>query len=398
MKHLLNNKHHIICDQLLQKHCSEKIAAYMQKIKQIILKCSTEICDKLNHLADLLDRTKINKNEVFLFEAGHDYHVVSHANIDFLKNNGIRTVNISIPELTALGNDLPFPDQLKEMVKLRRFGEGDILLGIQCDKCSELLVEAFKYNASKNGINVLITNNNVFFGNVDIRIDIPYDNDYITGDLVQILLHFISAHLKYKYNGYNDTGAKNFISYSKIIANTLEYQFLSIHKLTEITFVLINKLKQGYSIFAFGNGGSSAIAAYFVNQLKREIASSLSVFPGTIIDVSNNICSISKTIKYNNFKNNVFSNIILDNKFKDGDVILGVSSSGNSENIVHTFKQFPTAFKIGILGFQDGGIVNKLNITNLHTTIPDVDNFKSYQRAEDCQRIVLSSILYALNN
>ncbi|HEX3045646.1 MAG TPA: hypothetical protein VHY08_12880, partial [Bacillota bacterium] len=64
-----------------------------------------------------------------------------------------------------------------------------------------------------------------------------------------------------------------------------------------------------------------------------------------------------------------------------------------SENIVHPFVNLKETMRVGILGFGDGGIIGKSNIKDMAVIVPDAGGFRSYQRAEDGQRIAISSIL-----
>ncbi|MDP4182984.1 MAG: SIS domain-containing protein, partial [Bacillota bacterium] len=162
-----------------------------------------------------------------------------------------------------------------------------------------------------------------------------------------------------------------------------------------ITLSIRQKLMSGNSVYAFGNGGSSAIASYFVDELREIYKGSLKAY-SRVHDITSLKGLINSCIHHGSYKSDVFTKILDRFGINEGDVLLGVSSSGNSENVVHPFKNFPKSVRIGILGLQDGGRIGKSNMKDIAFIMPDSGGFRSYQRAEDGQRIALSSILHAL--
>lgn len=102
----------------------------------------------------------------------------------------------------------------------------------------------------------------------------------------------------------------------------------------ETANVCLKVLQQGGKIILAGNGGSAAdaqhIAAEFVNQLNydRPALSSIALTTDT---------SILTAIGNDRGYNEIFSRQILANG-KAGDVLIGISTSGNSKNIIEAFK------------------------------------------------------------
>ncbi len=58
-------------------------------------------------------------------------HTLDHACADLLKNSHLKVINVSVPEITAFGNDYSYPHNLKELLLRRKFGKGSVLIGIQ---------------------------------------------------------------------------------------------------------------------------------------------------------------------------------------------------------------------------------------------------------------------------
>jgi D-sedoheptulose 7-phosphate isomerase len=114
--------------------------------------------------------------------------------------------------------------------------------------------------------------------------------------------------------------------------------------------IIIKSLKKGGKIILFGNGGSAAdaqhIAAELVGRFKKERKS----LPA--IALSTNTSIITALSNDYNFKI-IFSRQIESMCSKD-DVAIGISTSGNSENVLEGIK---TAKKIGAktIGFSGSG-------------------------------------------
>jgi D-sedoheptulose 7-phosphate isomerase len=128
-------------------------------------------------------------------------------------------------------------------------------------------------------------------------------------------------------------------------------KLLDVIKLISRTFVSGNKL------FFFGNGGSAAdaqhLAAEFVNRyvMDRPPLPAIALTTDTSI-----ITSVSNDIAFNE----IFAKQ-LRALGKEGDVAIGISTSGNSSNIV---KAFEVAKEMGMktvaLTGNDGGVLAKM--------------------------------------
>ncbi|HEX3046427.1 MAG TPA: SIS domain-containing protein [Bacillota bacterium] len=148
----------------------------------------------------------------------------------------------------------------------------------------------------------------------------------------------------------------------------------------------------GKNIFVFGNGGSAALASFFADGLREELAFSPNS-RAKIFDITTFAGNITRSIGQGCYQGAAFTQIIQSLGVTSGDMLIGISSSGNSENIVHPFVTLKETIRIGIVGFDDGGVIGRTNIKDLAVIVPDAGGFRSYQRAEDGQRIAISSIL-----
>lgn len=134
-------------------------------------------------------------------------------------------------------------------------------------------------------------------------------------------------------------------------------------------------------IWLIGNGGSAATASHFATDLSRCISENGQRIKA--ISLCDNVGLI--TAIGNDFSFEDVFKKQLQNLGKAGDLLISISASGNSRNLIKAVK-FAIAHSISTLslvGF-DGGILNKLsdNPIYVQTDIGD------YGIAEDCHSII----------
>lgn len=166
-------------------------------------------------------------------------------------------------------------------------------------------------------------------------------------------------------------------------------QFLSTYKL--IDFEVINKICDILSkvvdsqntIFAFGNGGSTAIANHFACDFSKGSNYNKKIRYISLSNSSELITAISNDIDFDQ----VFS-FQLDRLLNKDDVVIAISSSGNSKNIINGLLKSRDLgiFTISLTGF-DGGKAKDLSDLNLNISS------NNYGIIEDCH----SSIMHFLS-
>jgi D-sedoheptulose 7-phosphate isomerase len=109
------------------------------------------------------------------------------------------------------------------------------------------------------------------------------------------------------------------------------------------------------TVYVAGNGGSAATASHWVNDLGKATKSS-GRDPMRVISLSDNSSWLTALANDEGFER-VFSGQ-LENFGQDGDVLVVISASGNSPNLVYAVEAARTcgADTIGLLGF-DGGVL-----------------------------------------
>ena len=136
--------------------------------------------------------------------------------------------------------------------------------------------------------------------------------------------------------------------------------------LGEIVQVLVQACHDGRQVFIFGNGGSASTASHFACDLGKGAA-----LPDKrrlrVMSLNDNVAlmtAISNDISYEM----VFKEQLI-NVLNPGDVIIGISASGNSPNVVRAFEYAREvgASTIGLIGFGGG----KMKALSDHSVIID---------------------------
>lgn len=128
---------------------------------------------------------------------------------------------------------------------------------------------------------------------------------------------------------------------------------LSRSELTQLGEILSRAYRNGKQVFTVGNGGSSSLASHMAADLaKNTIGPNMRRF--RIMSLNEN-ASIMTALANDLGYENVFSEQ-LTNVIGAGDVLIVVSASGNSPNIIKAieYAQTQSAEVVGLLGF-DGG-------------------------------------------
>jgi D-sedoheptulose 7-phosphate isomerase len=115
--------------------------------------------------------------------------------------------------------------------------------------------------------------------------------------------------------------------------------------------VLVSALQKGNKILSCGNGGSHCDAMHFAEELSGRYRENRPALAAMAISDPSHISCVSNDFGYNF----IFSRFIegLGNK---GDVLLGISTSGNSANIVEAVKAAQAkGMEVILLTGKDGG-------------------------------------------
>ena len=176
-----------------------------------------------------------------------------------------------------------------------------------------------------------------------------------------------------------------FLDYNKKLSEVLKnYHYDEIEKIKKF---LETSIKTKKKIFVCGNGGSASIANHFLCDFNKgiKISSSKRVIP-QIISLTNSIELITAIANDINF-NEIFASQ-LENYAKKNDILIVISSSGKSKNIINAVK-FAKKNKlkiISLIGFSENQYLKKLSehYINLNT--------KNYGITEDIFQSIMHMI------
>lgn len=164
---------------------------------------------------------------------------------------------------------------------------------------------------------------------------------------------------------------------------------LDINEINLALNLLHKTLQIEGNIYIFGNGGSSATASHFQNDFNRGISEYLEQ-KFRFQCLNDNIATVMAIANDIGF-DEVF-NFQLKNKLKLNDIVIAISGSGNSKNIIKAVDYAKTqkCKIIGLTGY-DGGQLKKIADVSIHVPV------NSMQITEDIHMILdhlMMSVLY----
>ncbi len=142
------------------------------------------------------------------------------------------------------------------------------------------------------------------------------------------------------------------IQSSKIIANSISL----IPKIEKTISVITDCIKNGNKVIIFGNGGSAADAQHIAAEFIGRFGMDRKSYPALSLTTDSSIMtSIANDYSFDKIFSRQCESLVL-----KGDVVIGISTSGNSKNVMNgllTAKK-KGAITIGLLG-NDGGSIKK---------------------------------------
>mgnify|MGYP001471580677 CR=1 FL=1 len=173
-----------------------------------------------------------------------------------------------------------------------------------------------------------------------------------------------------------------FKDYIHILFNTIKKT--ELNKLQEVASIIEKKVKLKKNIFLCGNGGSASLANHYIADYFKLLRSDTKLKPRFYSLVSNMelITAISNDMKFED----IFS-YQLETLAKSGDLLILISSSGNSKNLINAIK-FAKKIKMRTVSFVgfNGGILKKKSDVSIHTKV------NNYGITEDASHIFMHTI------
>lgn len=148
----------------------------------------------------------------------------------------------------------------------------------------------------------------------------------------------------------------------QIVQNNIENRLLDVSK------KVVETLKNGNKILICGNGGSAADAQHFAAELTGRYKSERRGLPAIALTTDTSaLTAIGNDYGYDRIFDRQTQALA-----SKGDLLIGISTSGNSKNIISalTVAKKMGCSTIGLSG-RDGGIMN--NICDLNLIVPSDD-------------------------
>ncbi len=157
---------------------------------------------------------------------------------------------------------------------------------------------------------------------------------------------------------------------------------LDVGSIAEFVRVLFEASKRGSNIFFIGNGGSSATASHFANDIAFGHHVSLTK-PFRAVSLADNLAVV--TAIANDFGYDEVFVQQLKVQMVHGDVVVAISASGNSPNVVRAieYANANDGVTVALTGF-DGGQLRK--IANISVHVPTEKG--NYGQTEDVHMMI----------
>jgi D-sedoheptulose 7-phosphate isomerase len=180
----------------------------------------------------------------------------------------------------------------------------------------------------------------------------------------------------YKNSNSIEDYSKLYFEYLNTVLNSI-----SLKAIDDFVKVLLEARERGSSIFFIGNGGSAATASHFANDIA--IGSREYVKPFRVISLCDNQAVITAIANDDGYEK-IFSQQ-LKVLLKKQDVVVAISASGNSPNLIHAINTIKNmgAISVGLTAF-DGGKLKQIVDFSLHVPTQKGE----YGPAEDAHMIL----------
>lgn len=141
-----------------------------------------------------------------------------------------------------------------------------------------------------------------------------------------------------------------------------------IEKITTISDVITEAFRNGKKVLFCGNGGSAADAQHLAAEFSGRFYTDRKALPSEALH-----CNTSYlTAVGNDYSFDVIYSRMIEGIGNEGDILIGISTSGNSKNIINALQQakINKMITIGMTG-ESGGAIK--NIADFLLNVPSAD-------------------------
>ncbi len=175
--------------------------------------------------------------------------------------------------------------------------------------------------------------------------------------------------------------------YFDLLKNTIDK--LDRGSINELIELLVKTVKSGNNIYIMGNGGSASTASHFACDFNKGLSYQRNL-RFKMICLNDNVATMlayANDVGYENIFVEQLKNFV-----KNGDVVIGISGSGNSKNVINAveYAKDNGAVVVGLTGYS-GGKLKQLADISIHA---DINNM---QVAEDVHMSICHMLYSVLN-
>lgn len=184
------------------------------------------------------------------------------------------------------------------------------------------------------------------------------------------------------------------MDFKKEIGTYLEHEIetlraLDVEAINEALNLLLEAFENGNTVYIFGNGGSSATASHFQNDFNKGVSEHTEK-KFNFLCLNDNVATVMAVANDIGFEE-VFR-FQLRGHLKPGDLVMAISGSGNSKNVINAVEYAKSCGNriIGLTGFG-GGRLRELADVALHVPV------NSMQITEDVHMVfdhLMMSVFY----
>ncbi len=148
---------------------------------------------------------------------------------------------------------------------------------------------------------------------------------------------------------------------------------------------VVDAFKRQKRVFVFGNGGSASTSSHFACDLGKGTAVDNKIMRLPVLSLTDNVAlitAIANDIGYSSVFKEQLASLL-----SEGDVVIGISASGNSPNVLEAIEYAKSkgATTIGICGFGGGKLAQVAERTLVFSA-------KDYGQVEDAHMVLLHFI------
>ncbi len=162
----------------------------------------------------------------------------------------------------------------------------------------------------------------------------------------------------------DDQVARSYLGYLRELLDSID-----LGQIERIVDALRAARARGASVYVVGNGGSASTASHFATDLGK-LPARPGLKPMRVGSLTDNAAWITALGNDHGFEN-VFAGQ-LDGLLKSGDVLVAISASGNSPNVLRAVElaKKRAAVTVGIVGFDGGELLRMVDLPLFVRSVP----------------------------